>query len=171
MVEPTQGRRKLLARTRSRWAGSKQRAVRASRARASRELAETAIAITSTCNAAIAGFELCARRTHDVTIAVAATSAADFLRVLVEATIAAAAERGIDAVARARTGDRLRWEWLASTATVVDGTSDARLLGEGARLVPETVTAAVNVGELGESIGARLRVASAEAYSLASALR
>lgn len=171
--ETRQARPKLLARRRAGWtpAAPKQTPRRGGRARPPRALVETALAITSSCDAAIAGLELCAHRTRDHTIAVAASSAADFLRALVDATISAAEERGIDARVRARTCDRLRWEWLASTATVVDGTPDGRLLTECARVLSDALTAANRVEDLGDGIAARLRVASAEAYSLASALR
>ncbi|HVJ91456.1 MAG TPA: hypothetical protein VM580_16750 [Labilithrix sp.] len=136
---------------------------------ASRKVGEAANAIAAACSAAAVGFDLCARRTKDEKISVAASSAAKFLRYLVESTIAAAAARGIDARPRARTADRLRWEWLASTATVVDGVADGRLLAECARIL--AVVDAGPLPELGEGIAARFRVAAAEAYSLASAIQ
>ena len=129
---------------------------------------EAALSIATACNAAAGGFDLCARRTQDETIAVATRNAAGFLRSLSEATIAAAAARGIDARPRARTCDRLRWEWLASTATVVDGTPDGRLLSECARILADVDT--TGAVELGDGIAARFQIASAEAYSLASAV-
>lgn len=132
------------------------------------KLPDAARAMVSACDAAAAGFDLCARRTDDETIAVAARSAAGCVRALSDATVSAARALGIDARPRARTGDRLRWEWLASTATVVDGSADGRLLAECARILAE-VDASAAAG-LGEEIGARLRLASAEAYSLAAAV-
>ncbi len=102
-------------------------------------------------------------------IAVAAKSAASFLRSLRDATIVAASRWGIDARPRPRTCERLRWEWLASTATVVAGCPDARLIAECARILAETDTSAVR--DLGEAITARFRLATAEAYSLASAIQ
>jgi hypothetical protein len=126
-------------------------------------------AVTSACAAAATGFELCARRTGDEMIGVAARSAASHLRALVEGAVLAAAACGIDATPRSRTCERLRWEWLASTAMVVDGDADYRLFSECARILTEVL----DVGRLSaidEAIGARLRVASAEAYSLARAL-
>ena len=87
---------------------------------------------------------------------------------ITEATIAAAAAVGIDARPRARTCDRLRWEWLASTATVVDGSPDGRLLSECARILAGVDTKGAT--ELGDGIAARFQIASAEAYSLASAV-
>lgn len=130
--------------------------------------AGAALAITSACTAAAVGFDLCAARTHDETIAVAAKNAAAFLRSLGQATEAAARAKGIEARPRERTCDRLRWEWLASTATVLDGSSDARLAGECARLLSEVDVASGR--NLGDGIAARFRVAVAEARSLASAI-
>lgn len=135
---------------------------------ARRELAERAIAITTACNAAIAGFEVCARRSRDARTAVAACNASEALRALYASAIVAAADRGIDAHPRKRTCDRLRWEWLASTAMVVDGSSDMRLLSECARILSDLV--ATDPNGLGDEISARIRIASAEAYSLALAL-
>ena len=175
MVEPHTRlvRRRPPARRRAGWAraASKQPLRRGGRGRPSAALIETARAITASCSAAIAGFELCVHRTGDATLAVAAGSAAAFLRVLREATIAAAETHGIDAEARSRTCERLRWEWLASTATVVDGVPDGRLLSECARILANALESATRVDDLGDGIAARLLVASAEAYSLASALR
>lgn len=136
-----------------------------------RALADTARSVVEACSSAITGLELCARRARDEATVVASASAADFLRALLAATGAVAAERGLDVEPRPRTGDRLRWEWLASTATAVDGAPEGRLLSECARVLSEALTAAVEIDALGEGIAARLRVASAEAYSLASALR
>lgn len=127
---------------------------------------EAALALATACDVAADGFELCARRTRDETIAVAVQSAAAFLRALVDATVAAAAARGIDARPRRRTCERLRWEWLASTATVVDGTPCARLLSECARTL--AAVDALGTAALGDGIVARFQVAAVEAYSLAS---
>lgn len=132
------------------------------------KLPDAARAMVSACDAAAAGFDLCARRTDDETIAVAARSAAACVRALAGATVSAARGLGIDARPRARTCDRLRWEWLASTAMVVDGSADGRLLDECARVLAD-VDASAAVA-LGEELAARLRLASAEAYSLASAV-
>lgn len=132
------------------------------------KLPDAALAMVSACNAAAVGFDLCARRTDDETIAVAARSAAACVRALAGATVSAARGLGIDARPRVRTCDRLRWEWLASTAMVVDGSADGRLLAECARILAEADASAAVA--FGEEIAARLRLASAEAYSLASAV-
>jgi hypothetical protein len=55
---------------------------------------------------------------------------------------------------------------------VVDGTPDGRLLLECARLLADVDGAHItHACELEDGIAARLRVASAEAYSLASAVQ
>jgi hypothetical protein len=132
------------------------------------DIADSAVAITTACSAAIAGFEVCARRSRDARTAVAARNASEALRVLFAAAIVAAEDLGIDAHPRKRTCDRLRWEWLASTATVVDGNPDGRLLSECARVLSELV--ATDSNGLGDEIAARIRIASAEAHSLALAV-
>lgn len=129
---------------------------------------EAAFAIATACNTAARGFDLCARRTQDETIAVAARNAAAFLRLLCDATVDAAAARGIDIRLQARTCDCLRWEWLASTAAVVDGSPDVRLLSECARIVVGVDVSGAS--DLGHGIAARLQIASAEARSLALAV-
>jgi hypothetical protein len=136
--------------------------------------------LASACTSAATGFELLVRRTREPSIAAAATGAAAHLRSVAAAAVADAASRGLDARPRARTGDRLRWEWLASTASVLDGTADQRILEECARVLGDalpTVTRALAPrGRAQETrdTGAnqlcdRLRLASAEAYSLAHA--
>ncbi|MBX3205034.1 MAG: hypothetical protein KF764_08185 [Labilithrix sp.] len=132
------------------------------------KLPDVAFAIVSACSAAAAGFDLCARRADDETIAVAARSAASFLRALLDATVAVARGHGVEVRPRARTCERLRWEWLASTATVLDGSPSGRLLSECARILSEVHPS--DGRGLGDEITARLRVASAEAYSLAAAV-
>jgi hypothetical protein len=131
------------------------------------KLADVVFSIAAACSGAIVGFDLCARRTRDETIAVAARCAAAFLRALLDATVEAAWFHGIEVRPRPRTGERMRWEWLASTATVVDGSTERRLLAECARILTEVDASAADA--LGDAIAARLRVASAEAYSLAAA--
>jgi hypothetical protein len=115
--------------------------------------------MASACKAAIVGYELCADRSNVATIAVAARNAATNLRTLLDL---------LPADSRARTGDRLRWEWLASTATVLDGAADARLLAECARILSRARPTEAEVDDP-ELVG-RFLVASAEAYSLASAV-
>lgn len=98
----------------------------------------TALAVTH------AAYELCARTTPDRNVAVAVTNAAASL-----ANIDPRLRTG----ARARLSERLRLEWLVAL-----GDSDARLLGECARILAE----AAAVPDASD----RVRLASAEAYSL-----
>jgi hypothetical protein len=121
--------------------------------------------LVSVAASAVIGYDLCARRTRDKTIAVAADNAAASLRSLVQATIEIARSLQTNAGPRARTGERLRWEWLASTAMVVDGAAEGRLLSECARILGDAV--ALTRRGVDPSIAARFRVASAEAFSLA----
>jgi hypothetical protein len=130
--------------------------------------------MTAAFSTAAIGFELLSRRTRDASVAVAVESAAHHLRSLLDVAVTAAAHRGIDARPRARTKDRLRWEWLASTAVVVDGESDRRLLSECARILGEAVHSVEKEREDGaprvdleDALDTRLRLASAEAFSLA----
>lgn len=129
----------------------------------------------TTCASVALGFDICARRTRDGNIAVAAESAARNLRSLAEAlrlaesTPRAAHDTGRDAGIRPHTGQRLRWEWLASTATLVDGRADRRLLSECATTLADAV-ATFDPELLGDALAARLRVASAEAFSLSLAV-
>lgn len=136
------------------------------------KIADAARAISSACNGAAVGFDLCAVRTQDQTIAVAAKSAAAFLRSLQSATVASVAPFGIDARPRVRTADRLRWEWLASTATVLDGAPDGRLAGECARILSEvdvSVASGLSCFESSQIVGG-FRAALLEAHSIASAI-
>ncbi|MDF2696017.1 MAG: hypothetical protein K0S65_4400 [Labilithrix sp.] len=132
-----------------------------------KQLSDVALTIVSACSGAAVGFDLCAQRTKDETIAVAARSAAVFLRALVDATVEAAWFHGLDVRPRTRMGDRLRWEWLASTATVVDGGAESRLFSECARMLASVDP--TDATPLGDELTARFRVATAEAFSLASA--
>ena len=67
-----------------------------------------------------------------------------------------------------RMGDRMHWEWLASTGVVLDGVADGRLLDECARLLGDVT--GLDVSPLGDAYAVRVRLASAEAWSLASAV-
>jgi hypothetical protein len=123
------------------------------------------VGLVSAASSAVIGFDLCARRTRDKTIAVAAENAAASLRSLVEATTEIGGGLQANAAPRARTGERLRWEWLASTAMVVDGAAEGRLLSECARILGDAVVH--TRASVDPTIAARFRVASAEAFSLA----
>lgn len=124
--------------------------------------------ITNALAAAIAGYELCARRTHDANVAVAVNSAASSLKALLEAMVGEAATYNVDAKPRTRIGDRMHWEWLASTGVVMDGAVDSRLLDECARILGDVI--GLDVSPLGDAYATKVRLASAEAWSLASAV-
>jgi hypothetical protein len=96
-----------------------------------------------------AAYELCAKKTKDPNVAVAATNAAASIGSLLGSS-----------PPKARCGDRLRLEWLA-----VMHDSDERLLVECARILSEAI--ALSAPPLRD----RIRLASAEAHSLALAIR
>lgn len=96
-----------------------------------------------------AAYRLCARKTRDENVAVAANCAASSLE-----TILPSLRDGKPAV---RLGERLRLEWLAAM-----GDADARLLGECARALGDAISR--------PGASDRIRLASAEAYSLARAV-
>jgi hypothetical protein len=93
---------------------------------------------------------------------------------VIAGAVAAAEACGVDARPRHRTGERLRWEWLASTATVVDGAADEWILAECARILAAAVESVRKRAglcdrdqeESANLICDRLRLASAEAFSL-----
>lgn len=119
----------------------------------------------SAVGAAAIGFDVCAARTRDATTAVAARSLAGLLRSLQRAVVTAARAAGIDARPKARTCDRLRWEWLASTGSVLDGAPERRLAGECVRVLSDASIGA----SLPERLRARLRSVIEEAQAIAFA--
>lgn len=71
---------------------------------------------------------------------------------------------------RASTCERLRWEWFASTAALLDGAADARLAREGARLSRDAFAAARGLDvpvreELGSCFGAAVSLEDRAALS------
>jgi hypothetical protein len=129
------------------------------------------LAVAAACSAAAVGFELCAGRTRAAAIAVAAASAAKVVRHLHGAALDCARHEGAVLPPRARTCERLRWEWLASTGMVVDGDPDMRLLEECARILAAALAVAPALAGAPGDLAVRLRLASAEASSLAAAAR
>ena len=81
------------------------------------------------------GFEACAKHATNPHVVDAARKLAERHRLLVPSI----AQIGLVVGARTRrtaaTLERLRWEWLACTAALLDGTPDTRLVGECSRLV------------------------------------
>lgn len=134
------------------------RARRSAARRLSQDDAVLASKLASTCRAAETILGLAAERARDASVAVAARSAAAFV-----------ARIRVDAGGRPQLAlhDRLRIEWLASS--FLPGRADARLLDEAARLLHETVSTLPASEVFGAAVD-RLRLASAEAWSLAHAL-
>lgn len=124
--------------------------------------------ITNALAAALAGYDLCARRTSDAKVKVAVNGAAASLKMLLDAMVTEAATYGVDAKPRTRIGDRMHWEWIASTAVVMHGTADAKLLDECARILGDVI--GLDVSPLGDEYASKVRLASAEAWSLAAAV-
>jgi len=91
--------------------------------------------LTSASAALSAGFDACAKHGRSPHIVDSARALTQEHRSLVSAIACLSILVGAHARPAAATCERLRWEWLASTATLLDGTPDARLVTECARLV------------------------------------
>jgi hypothetical protein len=118
--------------------------------------------IASACHAAAFGYALASLRAEDVNVALAARQAGAFARATADAIT------GCHPVTlRIRTGDRLRWEWLASSAAMLDGKPACRLLRECARLLSDALDDAADAPPSVRPYVHKLRMASAEAASLA----
>lgn len=102
-----------------------------------------------------AAYMLCAARTVDPNVATAATNAASELAKL-------------GAPTKARLGDRLRLEWLAATNAGTPNGPDAQLLAECARVLGDAIALATPTSS---EMADRIRLVSAEAYSLSSAVQ
>jgi len=129
--------------------------------------------VASALQSAAYGFELGAQKTRDEAIAVAMTREAASLRAGVELVIVAAKTAGVDLEGRVRMSDRLRWEWVASTAMMLDGRVEPRVLLECTRVLDEVALLSAGPAlpiALRAQIDARLRVARSTATSLASSM-
>jgi hypothetical protein len=129
-----------------------------------RRRVDAAERIASACHAAAFGYVLAERRAHDVNVALAARQAGAFAT-----SIAESIARSHRIRLRIRTGDRLRWEWLASSAAMLDGKPTFRLLRECARLLGDALADAADAPPSARPYVQKLRMASAEAASLALA--
>lgn len=120
---------------------------------AARRVAADSIALS-------AGFEVWSRHVADGELANAARAMS-----IEERAIAMALAGG-----PTRTGDRLRWEWLASTAAQLDGAPHARLAAEVLRFVDEIERSLRSLERDAASspIAARVRGAVATARHLAA---
>lgn len=106
------------------------------------EVLERVRRMASACHSVTAGFHVCAKYTKNPVLAEMARSMAFEQGVLADEVARLAATLGAQSIPKGHTSDRLRWEWLASTATVLDGTSDVRLLAECVRMMREACDAA-----------------------------
>ena len=119
------------------------RSVRRRLRRRARTRGVLAPAVSKAVTIAHAAYRLCAKKTRDSNVAVAATNAAASLAATFDLTTL-------------RLGDRLRLEWLGAMRD-----ADALLLGECARVLGDAI-AMTREAPLSD----RIRLASAEAYSL-----
>lgn len=87
--------------------------------------------IASAAQAASIGFDVCARRAVTKASAARMTWLADQARGIAEA----ASTKVPGGVRRPTTSERMRWEWLASTAVRLDGGAEGRLADEANRHV------------------------------------
>jgi hypothetical protein len=85
--------------------------------------------IAEAAQAASLGFDVCAKRAGTKELGARMTSLADEARSIAEA----AAAKVPGGVRRPTTSERMRWEWLASTATLLDGGAEGRVAQESNR--------------------------------------
>lgn len=113
--------------------------------------------IAEAAQAASIGFDVCARRACTKDLAERMTWLADEARAIAER----AAAKVPGGVRRPTTSERMRWEWLASTAALIDGEADGRLAAESNRhlAIAEESAARIDDDELLDSI-ARLATTS-----------
>lgn len=99
--------------------------------------------IASAAQAASIGFDVCARRARTKEVAKRMASLAEEARAIAEA-VAADVPGGLR---RPTTSERMRWEWLASTAALIDGGPEGRLAEEAGRHLAIAVSSAVRVDD------------------------
>lgn len=75
------------------------------------------------------GFDVCARRATEKGVAARMSRLADEARAIAEA----AAAKVTGGVRKPTTSERMRWEWLASTAALLDGGVEGRIADEANR--------------------------------------
>lgn len=86
---------------------------------------------------AACGLEICARRAHLLATSERIASLAAEARLVADR----ASERVPGGVRRPMMSERLRWEWIASTAAALDGAAEERLLDEVSRHLAVAVDA------------------------------
>jgi hypothetical protein len=103
--------------------------------------ADVARVIARACHAAASGLDVTARRGGDAGVSAQLVRAAQRTRTAAEAAAALVPE-GVRAPSMS---ERLRWEWLASTAALVDGAPERRLVEEAYRRVRDAAEAAARI--------------------------
>jgi hypothetical protein len=98
-------------------------------------------AIASAAQAAHLGFDVCARRARTKDTAQKMIRLAGEARAITETV----SERLPEGVRRPTTSERMRWEWLASTAALLDGGAEGRLSEEANRHLTIALSAAARV--------------------------
>lgn len=123
-------------------------------------------ALATATDAAAQGLSVCARRAGSREVAADAAALAQTLGALA----ARAKERVPGGMRRASTSERLRWEWLASTAALLDGGAERRIAEEVARHLAqaETVAARLDDDDGLEDASEHLRRAAVFCRSLAA---
>lgn len=91
--------------------------------------------LAASCTAVAAGFEACTRHAKGSGIVETAERLAVEHRALAEDITRLATNLGAPVRRTAATCEHLRWEWLASTGSSLDGAPDERLLAECMRLL------------------------------------
>ncbi len=94
------------------------------------EIATKFRALVAACAASVAGLEACARHAHDAALKRRVSDAAAGQRTAADELLSLAHAHGVECRTTPPTGERLRWEWLASTAGILDGAPDVRLFEE-----------------------------------------
>lgn len=127
---------RLRARAQARTAGPRSRS--ATEAGAAPALGETLARLARVSTSLSVGFGVLAKTAHGERVAQKSAALAAAHRAIADEIAAVAVTLGVG-VPRVRStcGDRLRWEWLASSARLLDGAPDVRLLAECARLARE----------------------------------
>lgn len=117
-------------------------------------IAEQVQRLALACGSMSVGFRACAKHTRNEALAALATAMASEQASLADEAVRIGAALGVPLRRPAGMSECLRWEWLASTATLLDGSSDVRLLAECLRWMRAACDAS-HALELVSSHGAR----------------
>jgi hypothetical protein len=116
------------------------------------------------CLSAATGLDVCAKRTENADVAAAASALASRARRVAE-TAGAFLPGGLR---KPSTSERLRWDWLASTAPSSGGRPETRVVDEAARQLGLAADAAVRLARAGDT-DPRVSSLANEARSIAAA--